>query len=76
MEVVLQDAKLAWPYLANLDLIWDISYVFSQYFYQPTVIPNPPCQGPDRWFYINVVLKRSQVFVPLTPPDTQGTAAA
>lgn len=59
IEIVLEGANLAWPYLADMDLIWDIQAVYSDYMFRPYVVRNPPCSGPDRWMYVNVVLKRS-----------------
>ena len=67
---------MVWPYLADLDLIWDIQAVYSDYVYQPTVQRNPPCAGPDRWLYVNVVVKRSQVLAPIFPEPLDGAAAA
>jgi hypothetical protein len=41
LEIAIQHAKMTWPYMCQMDFIWDIAEVFSRYVMQPYVSPYP-----------------------------------
>jgi hypothetical protein len=65
MEIVAREAQLHWPYLLQLDVVWEVAEVFSRFFCVPGAPPHPPARGPSQWMYINVVLHCSELFLPL-----------
>ncbi|KAL0042783.1 hypothetical protein WJX79_011021 [Trebouxia sp. C0005] len=67
MEVHLKGAQLQWPYVTQMDFVWDLANAYKHYFIRDWVAPYPEDMGPNNWFYINVMLDNSELFVPL--PD-------
>ena len=67
MDVLLLKADLCWPYIMDIGWVMDIADVYSGYFFAPTCCPYLPQMAPDNWFYINVILSKSQVFIPVGP---------
>ncbi|CAD7705163.1 unnamed protein product [Ostreobium quekettii] len=67
MDLLLLKAHLCWPYVMDMSWLMDISNIYSGYFWAPTCSPHPLQMAPDNWFYINVVLSKSEVFVPVGP---------
>eukprot|EP00951_Prasinocladus_malaysianus_P012678 scaffold94671_cov40-Prasinocladus_malaysianus.AAC.3 len=45
--------------------VWRISEVYSLYFYSPTCAAHPPPPGPQRWFFVNVILADNKANVVL-----------
>ncbi|KAK9808775.1 hypothetical protein WJX72_003363 [[Myrmecia] bisecta] len=70
MELELKGAKLQWPYVLQLDLIWDIVQTYTHCICVPWVLPWPQMAGPGNWMYINVILEDSELMLPL--PDAGG----
>ncbi|KAL3144165.1 hypothetical protein ABBQ32_003949 [Trebouxia sp. C0010 RCD-2024] len=71
MEVHLKGAQLQWPYVTQMDFVWDLANAYKHYFVQDWVLPFPQDMGPNNWFYINVVLDNSELFIPL-PDQSNG----
>lgn len=69
IEIKLEETTLCWPYETDFEFILDISEVFSNYTYRPFCSPYPdlPPAYFERipWFYVNVVIERSDLHVPL-----------
>jgi len=65
MEIRYDAPEFYWPYLANLDLVWDISEVSTKYWWQDYVSPFKPSLYPDQWMYVNVLMTKPVVRVPL-----------
>ncbi|DBA93880.1 TPA: hypothetical protein ACH3X3_013925 [Trebouxia sp. C0006] len=67
MEVHLKGAQLQWPYVTQMDFVWDLANAYKHYFVRDWVAPYPEDMGPNNWFYFNIMLDNSELFVPL--PD-------
>ena len=63
IEVKLANVKLLWPFLADLQLVFDIVAVFSQFAHLDFVHRNMPCTHNSRWMFVNVILPRGKLIV-------------
>ncbi|KAK9852808.1 hypothetical protein WJX84_011225 [Apatococcus fuscideae] len=76
MEVIASGVHLQWSQMLQLDLIWQLSQVYSSYTYSPWVSPYKEAPGPHgkQWMYCNVIMQNSQLLLPV--PDAFQASAA
>ena len=68
IEVTLSRVSLHWPYLADLQLVWDVVQVFSHFafvLWPPGTFDPPEHPG---WMFVNVLLRQGQLLV-LSPRE-------
>lgn len=41
MEIHLEGAQLQWPYVMQMDFVWDVATAYKHYFCRPWVAPYP-----------------------------------
>ena len=41
MEIHLEGAQLQWPYVMQMDFVWDLANAYKHYFCRPWVAPYP-----------------------------------
>ena len=75
LEIATHGAAIFWPYLTDLQLIWDIVECTTAFWFQPFVSPFAPRPGPDPWIYVNVVMAQCSIAVPLPPAPSLRTRA-
>lgn len=55
MEVHLKGAQLQWPYVTQMDFVWDLANAYKHYFVQDWVLPFPQVfplpHSPHPWYH-------------------------
>jgi hypothetical protein len=63
IEVVLQSLDLLWPYLHDLQLVFDIVEVYSNFVFITFACPFIIDTSLRPWFFVNIVLRQAQLLV-------------
>jgi hypothetical protein len=73
LEVNLQGADLSWPYLNDLDFVYELEDAFTHGINVDFVDPHPRrARVPDHWMSVDVNLEGSQLFIPEIPSNVNG----
>lgn len=75
MELMFLGSNVSWPYLSNLEIIHNVSQIFTHYFLnqqqqqshfnEESHDDHSDSNAYDNWMYINVIIKNSDLFIPM-----------
>lgn len=63
IEVTLRQVDIAWPFMEDFHLVWDIIKAYSSFINADFVLPFDCDSGKQAWSFVNVVLEHGQVLM-------------